>query len=207
MKDLVALVADRNMESALRGLLSRHMALRIRPLLHTIYVHPYRDPGCLLDAHDFLRPFWREYRHALVMFDREGCGRENYSRENLEEQVQERLSQSGWDDRAAAIVFDPELEIWVWSDSPQVEAVLGWGQTRMQLRQWLRQQRLLGESERKPERPKEAVQSALKRVRRPRSSSLYLQMARTVGFEGCTDRAFLKFRAIMQNWFAEERRA
>jgi hypothetical protein len=33
------------------------------------------------------------------------------------------LFTSGWENRAAAVVLDPELEIWVWSDSPEVEAV------------------------------------------------------------------------------------
>ena len=46
--------------------------------------------------------------------------------ENLETEAEQRLSSSGWDDRAVAIVLDPELEIWVWSDSPEVDDVLGW---------------------------------------------------------------------------------
>ena len=116
MKDLVVLVADKNMDRAVRGLLSRYHELRIRPVESDIYVHPHRDPGCLLGAHDFLRPFWNRYAHALVMLDRDGCGQERLPREALEEQLELRLSQNGWNQRAAAVVLDPELEIW--SETP-----------------------------------------------------------------------------------------
>ena len=55
-KDLILLVADKNMEASLRGLLSRFQSRRFRQVAFDLYVHPERDPGCLLRAHDFLRP-------------------------------------------------------------------------------------------------------------------------------------------------------
>lgn len=55
--DLLLLVADKNMEYAVRGLLSRPQALEVRPLEFEVYVQPQRDPGCALRAHEFLRPF------------------------------------------------------------------------------------------------------------------------------------------------------
>lgn len=139
-KDLVALVADKNMEFALKGLLMQHRALGIRPLQTDVYVHPERDPGCFLRGHDFLHPFFNRYAHALLILDRQGSGRESSCREDLESEAEKRLSQSGWNDRAAAVVLDPELEIWVWSDSPHVGRVLGWPKGRPSLRTWLREQ-------------------------------------------------------------------
>lgn len=125
--DLVVLTADKNMKFAVEGVISRYQALAIRPISAAFYIHPERDPGCLLHADDFLRPFARKYAYAMVMFDREGCGKEDKTRVELEQQLASELSRSGWADRAAVIVIDPELEIWVFSDSPEVDKALGWG--------------------------------------------------------------------------------
>jgi hypothetical protein len=53
----------------------------------------------------------------------------------------------------------------------------------------------------KPARPKEAVQLALKTVRTPRSSSIYLELARSVSTDRCTDPAFLKLKRCLREWF------
>jgi hypothetical protein len=95
-KDLAVLIADKNMEGAIRGLLSRPQALGLRDISCDLYVHPDRDPGCLRRGHDFLQPFTHRYAHGLVVFDREGSGQEAVSRADLEQQVEQRLSSSGW---------------------------------------------------------------------------------------------------------------
>ncbi len=56
----------------------------------------------------------------------------------------------------------------------------------------------------KPIHPKEAVEKVLRLVRKPRSSSIYQQMASGVNFGACVDQAFAKFRATLRLWFAEE---
>ena len=45
-KDLVVLVADKNMEFALRGLFSRTPSFGIHPVTADVFVHPEKDPGC-----------------------------------------------------------------------------------------------------------------------------------------------------------------
>jgi hypothetical protein len=45
-------------------------------------------------------------------------------------------------------------------------------------------------------------EQALRRVRRPRSSSLYKQLAKSVSLEGCCDEAFLKLRRTLSSWFS-----
>ena len=45
-KDLVVLAADKDMEYALKGLLSRPQALGIRTIEADIRVHPGHDPAC-----------------------------------------------------------------------------------------------------------------------------------------------------------------
>jgi hypothetical protein len=202
VKDLVILVADKNTEFALKGLLSRRThALRIRSITFDIFVHLERDPGCLHRAHDFLRPHTTRYTHALVVFDRDGCGQERKDRVSLERRVEEQLTQSGWDKRAAAVVIDPELEIWVWSDSPHVDSALGWSNRAPGLRPWLVKSGLLSETTTKPQDPKRAVEEALRAARKPRSSNLYQELASSAGFESCTDAAFQKFRGVLTAGF------
>ena len=203
-KDLIALVADKNMESILRGLLTRTESLGIRILNYDVFTHIERDPGCLRKSHDFLRTHHRNYRHALVMFDRVGCGSENKSREELEQLVEDRLSQSGWEDRGAVIVIDPELENWVWTNSPHVQTALGWEGRIPNLREWLISEGFLQTpAAPKPSHPKEAVEKATRIAKKPRSSSIYLQLAKSVTLAGCTDQAFLKFRQTISKWFTE----
>ena len=43
-RDLVVLAADKDMEHALRGLLSRHKSLPIRQIAFDIFVHPSMMP-------------------------------------------------------------------------------------------------------------------------------------------------------------------
>jgi hypothetical protein len=147
--------------------------------------------------------FVRSYAHALLLFDREGCGREKDSPEEIERELESKLKTVGWNDRAAVIVLDPELEIWVWSESPHVDYQLGWGGRKMNLRTWLRKQQLLKPRQQKPDRPKEALEAALAVVRLPRSSAIYRALAEKVSLARCSDRAFLKLKAILQFWFAE----
>jgi hypothetical protein len=200
-KDLVLLVADKNMDASLRGLLSRFHALGHRRVIFDLYVHPDRDPGCLLRAHDFLRSFVSRYERALVLLDHAGCGREAAARPVLESQLEERLGVAGWGDRAAAVVISPELENWVWSDSPHVDRALGWDGKPTPLRSWLRDQGLLAAGAVKPARPKEAAERALFTARKPRSSSIYFELAQSVGTDRCTDPAFLKLKRCLREWF------
>jgi hypothetical protein len=201
-RDLIVLVADKNMESTINGILSRRQSLKIRAVSWDVFVHMYRDAGCLTAGADFLRTFARRYAHGIVMFDRKGSGQEGRTAQELEAQVEQRLSRTGWGDLAAAVVLDPELEVWVWSDSPHVERVLGWAGRSPPLRHWLDQEGFLGGTQAKPHRPKEAVEKALRLAAKPRSSSIYLELARTVALTRCTDRAFGKLRSVLTKWFA-----
>jgi hypothetical protein len=200
-KDLVVLVADGQIEFAVRGLLTRSEAIGFQELSVDIHVHPNKDPGCLRRGHDFLRPFYRQYRHALIMLDREGCGREGASRQDLENELEKRLSTAGWADRAAAIILDPELEIWVWSDSPVVDAALGWAHRTPRLAEWLQSESYLTGGHTKPAHPKEAMEHALRLARKGRSSAVFYELAKQVSVNRCSDPAFLKFKSVLQGWF------
>ena len=199
-RDLVVLVADLTMQVTLRTILSRHKALGIRKLDFLVIPHPEHDPGVFLRSPDFLKPLRKEYHHALVMCDLEGSGGHQLSSVEMAQDLTHRLSLD-WDDKCAVIVFDPELEIWLWSQSPEVDRVLGWHERTPSLREWLVENELLSEGGVKPKRPKEAVERALKTVRKPRSAALYGRLAGTVSLRRCEDSGFLRFRTILRTWF------
>lgn len=203
MKDLVVLVPDKNVKFGIDGLLSRYESLNIRQISeddYEIFVHPLHDPGVYHRAVDFLRPFLREYRYAAIFLDREGSGQEHRSSDEITGDIKTRLEDNGWRDRLEVFVFDPELEIWVWTESPHTAGALGWD-NYSELRDWLGQQGLWAQNALKPERPKEAVKMALKIKGIPRSSSIYKDIAQRVSLSRCQDQAFRNFRDILQKWF------
>ncbi len=201
MLDLVALVPDKDMEFALSGLLPRHDALGIRPVSCEIIVHWEHDPGCRLHCREMLQAKVRTHAHALVMFDRHGCGGDATPCDVLEREVEGRLAASGWQGRAGVVVIDPELETWVWSQSPHVARVLGWEGRVPSLADWLRARGYLAPGAVKPRDPKQAMEEALRVVRKPRSSALYRDLAECVSLARCTDRAFLRLKDVLSGWF------
>jgi hypothetical protein len=203
-RDLIVLTADKNTQFAIEGILSRYASLGIRPVdcVDGDYVvHSDRDPGVLRDAAEILRRRTGAYGHALVVMDREGSGRESEPRESIEETIESKLRAGGWDGRAGAVVIDPELEAWVWCDSPYVEEILGWRGRKPNLTDWLAQKGFAVPPSRKPSPPKDAFEAALREAKRPRSSALYRELAEKVGLKRCGDPAFLKLRGLLQKWF------
>ena len=205
MKDLVVLAADKDIEHTLKGLFTRSQALGIRPIDVDIYVHPQHDPACALRGVAFLSNFAEQYHHGLLIFDHEGSGKEHVEPKQLQKSLDQGFSSSTWGERARAIVLSPELEAWVWSDSPEVDYVAGWKSRKPPLRSWLVEQGWLLEGELKPKRPKETFLAALYETRTPRSSSLYRQLASRVSLASCADRSFREFKRLLRGWFPEDR--
>ncbi len=108
-KDLIVLAADKNTAQSIEGLLSRSPALNIRTMTFEIIIHPGHDPGCFGQSAGLLAVYRKTHTHALVVFDREGCGQEDLVREDLEARVEQQLSATGLQS-CSAIVIDPELE-------------------------------------------------------------------------------------------------
>ena len=207
MKDLVILAADKDLEFALKGMLSRPEALGIRLVEANtdIFVEPEHDPACALRGVDFLDNLSGQYRYGLLIFDHEGSGKEATTPQELQKSLNAEFVSSTWGERARAIVLSPELEIWIWSDSPHIDEVVGWKNRNPKLRPWLIEQDYLQTGEVKPARPKEAFEAALREARKPRSASLYQQIAERVSLRRCTDTGFLELKAILSNWFPPER--
>lgn len=202
-RDLLILVADLDMDQTFRGILERNQALDISNINFDIRRHPRRDSGCRTGAVDFLRSFLRTYRHALVVFDRHGSGSMD-AREVLRDEVEAGLRNNGWEGRARAIVIDPELETWVWSNSEVIPEVLGWNGNLASLRQWLRDQGYWPTDTNKPPDPKAAMKRVMYKTRTRRSSRKFYELATRVSLVRCQDPAFHDLRTTLQTWFPVE---
>ena len=201
MKDLIVLVADKNMDFLLRGLLLRLQRVEnIRDFTYDQFIHPERDPGVYNDASKFLGIYSVDYSYALVILDRIGSGREKKSREVIEEDIESRLSRSGWNDRACAIAIDPELENWVWVNETWVKRSVAWEQ-EMGVYDWLHKNNWKTIEKSKPDNPKEAFEAVLKHCRTPRSSSIYHEISTNASYQQCKDPAFQKMLNQLKVWF------
>ncbi len=199
MKDLLCLVADKDMEAAMAGLLGRPQALGIRRITCEVVVHPRRDPGVYRKGVEFVRSLATQYQHGLLLLDADWEG----APKDLQAELDRALAQVGLDNWGRAIVIVPELEVWVWSDSPHVDNALGWSGRQPSLRSWLEQHGLWSGGDRKPSEPKRAIERVLWEVRKPRSSAIYRSLAATVSLERCQDPAFGKLRDTLRKWFGE----
>jgi len=201
MIDLVCLVADKNIEATIKSVLDRPEAIGIRKIQYEIIVHPNRDPGCFHQPKNLLTGYRNRTEHALIIFDRRWEGSPTGTGADLEDLVEGSLRESGLEPWARAVVIDPELEVWLFSDSPHVASTLGWKDSAKKLRGTLETQGLWLPDQAKPNDPKTAVEWLLRRIRKPRSSSIYRELARRVSLGRCRDRSFLRLRSLLQGWF------
>jgi hypothetical protein len=204
LKELVVLVADLDCENAIKGLLQRPKSLGIQPLSEEdfrIQRHPGRDSSCRGDASNFLRQFIGVYRRALVVFDWHGSGaRKESSAAGIENEVKEDLLRNGWQE-CCCIVLEPELESWIWSDSPVVECELGWKGRSPSLWEWMVARQYIKAVGEKPADPKDALRAALREARTQYSARLFYNLASSISLNRCHDRAFLRLRSVLRDWF------
>ena len=196
---LVVLTADVDIEAAVRTLIEkRTRALQVSQIEATFIRHPNKDPGCYHDAIPFLRGYARAGGNALVVFDEAWEGAPSPA-PDMELSV-EKLLAADWRERARCVIIAPEIESWVFSDSPQVAAVLGWADRNPGLREWLRANSLWDTTPKPPD-PKTAFERALKEVKRRPTAQFFLQLAEKVSVERCTDRALVRLRDTLRAWY------
>ncbi|MCF8248180.1 MAG: hypothetical protein K9J37_23400 [Saprospiraceae bacterium] len=203
MKDLIVLVADKDIKALLEGLFPRLEHVNgTSQFDFDIESHPNRDNGCMNESVEYLRPFCRTYRHAIVIFDKDGSGQETNSREIIESTIETALASNGWKaENVAAIAIDPEVENWIWVNSVNMSKELNWNEPKA-LFAWLQENGWREQDASKPTRPKEALEAVLRKTKKPRSASIYKNIAEKVSFTKCEDPAFLKLIEKMKSWFA-----
>ncbi len=206
MKELIALAADKSIQLTIAEIIRRPNALGIHALAAGSWdtlIHPTYDSGIVRTSHELLRSQSRLYRYALVICDLHGAGTIQ-ARTDVELRIERRLSECGWENRCSAVVIDPELEQWVWTDSPHVADVLGWHGRTPVLRGWLEAEGYWDPGRIKPATPQRALDAALRRVQKRRSSAIFQELARRVSFTTCIDPAFLKLKNTLQQWFPSD---
>lgn len=203
MKDLVVLVADIQQEKTIQTLLEeRRPSLGLGSVTFDIFRHPGHDPGVYRQAGAFLTALTRQYHYALVLLDVAWEGSPGDAAE-LEQTIQADLDRRGWQGRSEVIALDPELEMWVWANSPHVPMELG--MTWNQIKALAEQEGHWTPGAAKPARPKELLEDVLYRTRQRRSSVLFMRLARHVGLTACQDAAFVRLRETLRAWFPATR--
>lgn len=132
-KDLVLLVPGANEEFVMRGILSRHQALNIRPLTWQC-LRGHGDGGVRKHGASLLALRRDDFMHALLILDHEGSGAERQDAESLEA-VLDRQLQECWQDRAKSIVIAPEVDVWMWGSDNALQGVIPWSK-RVRIRTW-----------------------------------------------------------------------
>ena len=121
--------------------------------------------------------------------------------------IAEKLVHSGWTrERFEIIVIEPELENWIWQDSPHLADVFGF-KLHNSLKMWLQEQGAWSANDTKPARPKEAVELTLRAAGTPVSASLYRELASKIGIKNCSDPAFQRLCERLRDWFPPNVRA
>jgi hypothetical protein len=205
MKDLVVLVADLDTRLTLEALLPRSGHLGCERISFQVITHPHRDSGVFQEAHEVLRAQSRMFRYAIAICDHHGCGQEALTRTDVEFRIERNLRANGWEDRAAAVVIEPELEAWIWGDWSALVKCSGWTGGPGNLRNWLQVQNLRRAGEAKPNPPKEALKRMLRQTNKRSSGALFSEIARTADSTSCIDQAFIKLRSTLQGWFPASR--
>ena len=109
-----------------------------------------------------------------------------------------RLNQNGWNDRCEVVVIDPELEVWLWQNSPHVEQALMFTGS---LRQHLQNNGQWPAGAPKPLKPKDTIQALVKAKKTLKTKVVYSRIARSISIHGCTDQSFGLFANTMRQWF------
>jgi len=207
MRDCFFIVADANMEYTLRGMLSRERfdltlqcgLFAFDARLDLLVAVGDNDPGLFQRIESYVRPVRASHSYLVVMIDAEWAGSPGAAQ--IRTHIVEGCVRSGWSENdVVAVVMDPELETWMWQDSPIVESVVG--HSGPSLRQHLAASGAWPLTSAKPLRPKETLEAELRRNRIPRIvGTLYRKVAERVSVKSCVDPAFAELQAALRRWF------
>jgi hypothetical protein len=197
-RDLVVLVPDADIEFGLRALLARHQALRIREIKSIEFRrHPRRDPGTCREPESVLEGSSREFERALVVLDEAWTG--SPGRAAIESGVEARLART-FGTNVRCICICPEIEQWIWTDSPHLAAAVDWDEPA-KLREWLEERNLWARHSQKPADPKSALDAVLRDRRIPHSSALFAKLGERMSVVRCSDPSFVKLVEVVRGWF------
>lgn len=212
MKELLFRVADKCMAEAIAGVFDRPAWDRVIGCRRfdfdsqrDIRVAAGRnDCGLYSEGCELVRPFFGEYRRVVMIVDEAWDG--SPGAETIEAKLRDHLVRAGWSvEDSLPLVVCPEVDIWLWSESPHSATALGWD-SWIDLRPALHANGWLSPEQAKPALPKEAAEWAVRNGSRKkvRSASLYRQVASKVSLERCSDNALVRLVDQLRTWFPVE---
>ena len=159
---------------------------------------------------ELLRPFLRDYDHALVLRDLHGSGHEKEGARKLEESLEAQMRANGWlNKKLAAIVTEPEIEEWLRLPSPHLLKLLE-ERARKNRNTVSAFQRVLndlivthgGRDVRgKASQPKEVFEGLVRHYGIPPANTLRGFLAKREPLDGCLSDSFNRLLQILQSWF------
>lgn len=205
MRPLVILTADGTMNAVFTAFFNRpgwHQTLgchpfELRPEQDILYVPGQTDGAIHNRAHEFLRPYLSTHDRALVVLDQQFGGERPAAQ--VRDDIVERMNRNGWSPNNDVVVIDPELEVWLWQDKPQIARAVG--HTGQPLRAMLRESGEWPAHASKPTHPKDTLQQLIRTNRAGAPMAVYTRIVKAVGVKGCDDAAFHHFRDTLRGWF------
>lgn len=209
-RDCLFFVADKTMRETFLGFLSREdRAAQLGcgnfdfdPAEDLFFAAGQNDPGLYTRAGSLLSPFLQSHRKAVVVLDCDWDGSPGQAQILLN--ITTQLQQSGWAlEDVIVIAIEPELEQWIWQDSPVLSDEL-----RMEAPQGLKatlsQRGLWRAEDAKPQSPKDLFIQLRRENNVKLSSSIFKRIASRVPVAACGDDEFRRLVAQLQAWFPEE---
>ena len=202
-RDLYVLVADDEQRRVLEMLLARRWrALGIRRVDAKIEKHPLHDAGVFEEAPAFLKLASQEFSRAIAVLDAEFGREPQATAAELKRRLEARIEPSPWEQPPLVVVIHPELEAWVWSDSPEVARILDMSHAQMQ--EAGSKHNLWEAGSAKPRRPKELLELIVRQTKeRGPTPSEFIALAESVGLDRCSDPAFCELRDTLREWFGK----
>lgn len=210
MRDCVFFVADKTMRETFLGFLGREDrgnqlgcgAFEFDPGEDLFFAAGQNDPGLWTRANELVRPFLTTHHKAVVALDCAWNGSPGQAA--ILECISQQLQDSGWDtNRFVVIAINPELEEWIWQDSPILEKELRHSGPAS-LRLSLAERGLWPANQSKPPSPKEVFLQIQEENRVKKSSAVFKRIAAAVPIAACTDPEFKRLIAQLQAWFPAE---
>lgn len=210
MRDCVFFVADKTMRETFLGFLGREDRnaqlqcgdFDFDPNEDLFFAAGQNDPGLWTRADELLRPFQHTHHKAVVVLDCDWEG--SPGQEAILLRISQQMQDSGWEQkRFAVIAIDPELEAWIWQDSPVVDDELRHpGPSRLRLS--LAQRGLWPADQSKPSNPKGVFLQVQEENRVKKSSAVFKRIAASVPVGARTDSEFQRLCAQLRAWFPAE---
>ncbi len=207
---LVVVVADKAYEAALNEVFARSHEAGFRPMQSRIVPDPFHDSSGRLT--ELLRPYLREYNHALVLRDLAGSGYEDKGARGLAERLEAQMRANGWlHKKYAAVVTEPEIEEWLRLPSASILELLEARAKRHRDR--VRDfQRVVDDlihvhggrdGRGKACQPKEVFEGLVRHYGIPPANALLGFLAKREPFEGCLSDSFNRLLTILRSWFPQ----